>query len=195
MCYYISLEDSEKSIEDRFGAKFEQAGIEWPKGMVNGFSVPSMPAIADSSPYIVSSMKWGLEPYWGKGKRILNCRIETAEEKKQFMDIASNRCIIPVSGFFEWMHAEEDGKKVKKRYFITPHEDSLMALGAIYDKSGCFTIVTTEANELMASIHNTEKRMPVVLTRQEEKSWLSGERLQNFADRKHIEMSAAYLPR
>lgn len=194
MCYYVRLEEAKDSIEERFGAKFGKGGMEWPAGMVNGFSLPSMPAIKDSSPETITGLKWGLEPLWGGGKRILNCRIETAEEKKQFMDIASNRCIIPVSGFFEWMHAEEAGKKVKKRYYITPHGDNLMALGGIYDRNGCFTIVTTEANELMASIHNTEKRMPVVLSRHEEKSWLSGESLQNFADRKHIGISAAYLP-
>lgn len=35
-----------------------------------------------------------------------------------------------------------------------------------------YSIVTTEANELMRRIHNTNFRMPVILLREEEKRWL-----------------------
>jgi putative SOS response-associated peptidase YedK len=37
-----------------------------------------------------------------------------------------------------------------------------------------YTMVTTEANELMAKIHNTKKRMPLILTPENEKAWLEG---------------------
>ena len=37
-----------------------------------------------------------------------------------------------------------------------------------------FTIVTCEANELMAEIHNVKKRMPLVLSPELESDWLSG---------------------
>jgi putative SOS response-associated peptidase YedK len=37
-----------------------------------------------------------------------------------------------------------------------------------------FTIVTCEANELMAEIHNVKKRMPLILTAELEADWLSG---------------------
>jgi putative SOS response-associated peptidase YedK len=37
-----------------------------------------------------------------------------------------------------------------------------------------FTILTTEANEQMAIIHNTKKRMPLILTKENEREWLEG---------------------
>ena len=35
-----------------------------------------------------------------------------------------------------------------------------------------FTIITTDANDLLAEIHNTKKRMPAILSRDEEKKWI-----------------------
>jgi putative SOS response-associated peptidase YedK len=35
-----------------------------------------------------------------------------------------------------------------------------------------FTILTTEANELMSKIHNTKKRMPIILSKNNEPKWL-----------------------
>jgi putative SOS response-associated peptidase YedK len=37
-----------------------------------------------------------------------------------------------------------------------------------------FAMLTTEANPLMAEIHNSKKRMPVILTPQNESLWLAG---------------------
>jgi len=44
-----------------------------------------------------------------------------------------------------------------------------------------YSILTTEANELMAEIHNNKKRMPVVLKSQDHRSWLNGSAVSNFA--------------
>jgi putative SOS response-associated peptidase YedK len=37
-----------------------------------------------------------------------------------------------------------------------------------------YTIVTTEADALMAQIHNSKKRMPLLLAPQNEANWLAG---------------------
>ncbi|WP_010664090.1 SOS response-associated peptidase family protein [Marinilabilia salmonicolor] len=37
-----------------------------------------------------------------------------------------------------------------------------------------YTITTTAANELMSEIHNTKKRMPVMLSPEAENDWLKG---------------------
>ena len=69
-----------------------------------------------------------------------------------------------------------------------------MALGGIYGnwtekESGeeltTFSIVTTEANELMTEIHNTKHRMPIVLTKAMEKEWLTDRSIQDFAFPNH----------
>ncbi len=38
---------------------------------------------------------------------------------------------------------------------------------------GTFTIITTDANEMMAEIHNSKKRMPAILDRTDEKKWMN----------------------
>jgi len=56
-----------------------------------------------------------------------------------------------------------------------------MSLAGLYDEwistdtgieISTFTILTTEANELMAGIHNSARRMPVLLERSAEMRWL-----------------------
>ena len=37
-----------------------------------------------------------------------------------------------------------------------------------------YTIITTEANELMSEIHNSQKRMPFILIKENEFEWLNG---------------------
>jgi putative SOS response-associated peptidase YedK len=41
------------------------------------------------------------------------------------------------------------------------------------DEIQSYTVVTTDANSLLARIHNTKKRMPVILQRDEEREWIS----------------------
>ncbi len=43
-----------------------------------------------------------------------------------------------------------------------------------------YSILTTQANELMSEIHNNKKRMPVILTPQNERDWLNGKSINDF---------------
>ena len=85
-----------------------------------------------------------------------------------FHPFKSKRCIIPVKGFYEWQHVGND----KIPWYIYHSENEILSLAGIYDDwtettTGeiftTFSIVTTEANDLMAEIHNSGKRMPVIL--------------------------------
>jgi putative SOS response-associated peptidase YedK len=38
-----------------------------------------------------------------------------------------------------------------------------------------FSIITTKANSLLEKIHNTQKRMPVILSSEDERDWLQSE--------------------
>jgi len=56
-------------------------------------------------------MKWGLIPSWAKdphiGSKMINARCETVHEKPSFrVAIRTRRCIIPASGFYEWLRHE-----------------------------------------------------------------------------------------
>lgn len=126
----------------------------------------------------LAPLHWGLVPHWAKemssGNKLINARSETIHEKPSFRQaIRSRRCIIPASGYFEW--AATPGGKVP--HYITMRDDSPMSLAGIWEtwkapdgqKLETCSILTTEANSLMASIHD---RMPVILHRGEFDRWL-----------------------
>ena len=86
------------------------------------------------------------------------------------------RCLVPVNGFFEWQH--HGGRKIP--WYITLKGENIFSLAGIWDswtmKGGItlntFSVVTTRANELMEEIHNSKKRMPVILPASLEQIWL-----------------------
>lgn len=133
-------------------------------------------------------MRWGLIPSWvgdeSEAKDIMmktfNARSETVATKPAFSgSFASRRCLVPVRGFFEWQHL--GGRKIP--WYITLRGEEIITLAGIWDSWSLqggvtldtFSVVTTRANELMEEIHNTKKRMPVILPRAAEKTWLGEE--------------------
>lgn len=135
--------------------------------------------IANDHPHELLLYKWGLIPSWSKdpamGGRMINARSETLEEKASFKTpLRRKRCIVPVSGFYEWQ-AREGGKFP---IYIYPKDQSLFALAGLWDSwhdpvSGddlrTFTIITTHANDFMSQYH---ERMPVILRREDYEVWL-----------------------
>ncbi len=116
--------------------------------------------------------KSGMAPelmFWGfrtAGPLVINARAETAAEKPLFREsLATRRCVVPSTGFFEWDTA-------KQRFFFTlPGEPALYMAGlwALQDGLPRYTILTTAANASMQPVHD---RMPVVLTRGTLRPWL-----------------------
>lgn len=139
----------------------------------------TMPVIVQHENIKAVMMKWGLVPHWVKDPKEsmhpINARAETLAVKPMFRSLLKNkRCLIPASGFYELM---KKGKK-KNPFYIHVKEIPIFAFAGLYDvwhdASGgahsTYTIITTEANEMMARIHN---RMPVILNREDEVRWLS----------------------
>lgn len=191
MCFFYGVNKSKVDIEKVFKAKFDQDGFE-PVKEANGFTHPFMPIIVDKRPDIITGANWGLLPTWAKDtsfqKNTLNARIETLDEKPSFRNSINKRCLVPATNFFEWQWLDEKGKE-KKKFSIGTDED-LFAFAGLYSiwnnpQNGqqmlTYTILTTEANELMAEIHNTKKRMPVVLNSEHHNLYLNGEDIKTFA--------------
>ena len=137
----------------------------------------------------LASLRWGLVPRWSKdlasGSKMINARSETVAEKPAFRDaFRKRRCLIPVSGFYEWQKMETG---LKQPYYIQSHDGQPLVMAGLWeswkqnDESPpieTFTILTTEANLTMQFLHD---RMPVFLQQEQFADWLrcDGKDIQN----------------
>ncbi len=142
-------------------------------------------APTDVAPIIVETehgralepMQWGLVPSWSKdpaiGQKLINARAETLAEKPSFRTaFKRRRCLVPADGFFEW----KGEKGSKQPFFIRMKSQSPFAFAGLWEhwegvdgELTTFTIVTTEPNELLATVHT---RMPVIIARSDYDAWL-----------------------
>ncbi len=150
---------------------------------VSGFSHPELPVIGSDG---IGLFSWGLIPFWVNGEdkageirsKTLNAVGETVFSKPSFKrSILRGRCLLPVSGFFEWRH---EGRE-KLPYYITGSDQELISLGCISESwtntgtgevLNTFSIITTPVNEMLSYIHNNKKRMPLVIPKDAEKQWV-----------------------
>jgi putative SOS response-associated peptidase YedK len=180
MCYHISLSVSAQSLQNRFNHPVNFPFK--PVYHVNGFSHNLFPVVTQQGIFLKS---WGLAPSWCKDldkvkemqKLTLNCRIETALEKPSFKHLVYKKhCLVPSTGFFEARHYS--GYKVP--YKVSLHDYKIFTFAGFheiwqgFDNSflETFTILTTRANHIMKYVHNKKRRMPVILTLENEKRWL-----------------------
>lgn len=177
MCFHYSLTKERTEIALQLHADWDDPEGWQPVYHASGFSFLQMPVITMQEPRKIQLMNWGLIPFWVKSKadadklraQTLNARSETIFEKPSFRNsIVNNRCLIIADGFFEWM----DFQKKKYPHHIYLKEHRLFCFAGIYsswtDKEtgeliNSFSIITTDANPMMARIHNIKKRMPVIL--------------------------------
>jgi putative SOS response-associated peptidase YedK len=88
--------------------------------------------------------------------------------------LGSQRCLVPASGFFEWQKTGAG----KVPHWIRLKSGALFAFAGLWDtwhdpdggELHTYTIITCAPNALMEPIHN---RMPVILRREDEESWLN----------------------
>jgi putative SOS response-associated peptidase YedK len=140
-----------------------------------------MPVIIQREKIEMIMMQWGLIPHGVKNPQEsphpINARAETLMETPIFRDLLlKNRCLIPASGFYEWLN--EGTRKIP--FYIHVREHPIVAFAGLYDvwqdsdgnTHPTFTIVTTDANTLVSCLH---ERMPVILRQEDETRWLSGD--------------------
>ena len=186
MCFYMQQKDSIPKVQKRFRASVNKPELFLQVDEINGFAHPKTPIILDTAPDVITmDYAWGLLPTWAEEvsfrRNTLNARIETATEKPSFREITHQRCLVIATGFYEW-HWNDDKGKSKQKYLIVT-SDEIFAMAGLYTTwtnpvSGevipNFTILTTEANSTMQYVHNTKKRMPVILKPEDEAHWLAG---------------------
>jgi putative SOS response-associated peptidase YedK len=125
----------------------------------------------------VDVVQWGLLPIWSKdaskGASMINARSETITEKPSFKGLVpGHRCIIPMSGFYEW---DRSNPKAKIPYYVTRADGHLM-LGAgiwsdspIVDAGKTCALITRDSIFDLSDIHD---RSPVEFHADEAVEWL-----------------------
>jgi putative SOS response-associated peptidase YedK len=174
MCYRYSVPGPDivkKTYQVKIGEDFQK------RYHVGAFENVKLPVITNHDPDQIQLFKWGLIPFWVKDEktaielkdRTVNARSETIFEKPAFRSSAGKKhCLVITDGFFEWRYY--NGKNYP--YYIKLKDREVFSIAGLWDRwvnkdSGkeiySYTIITTEANPLMAKIHNKKKRMPVIL--------------------------------
>jgi putative SOS response-associated peptidase YedK len=137
-------------------------------------------------------LKWGLIPDSSKemDHSHISARAETVHEKPAFVHaLKYNRCIIPASGFYEWVPMDSH----KKPYYIRLANSSVMGFAGLWERSTApdgtevetCCILSTTANEIIQPLHD---RMPVILQPSDYNLWLN----RNMHD--HHELQRLYQP-
>lgn len=191
MCFHFSQTKQVSVLETQFKAK-KKSGVQiTTSAHFNGFELPQCAVITNANPEYFQNYSWGLLPNEFSDLDIrrltLNARIETLDEKKSFKHLMNQKCLIPATSFFEWQWLNSKGSN-KQKYEISVAEQDVFAFGGLWNKQifnnklyETFSILTTEANVLMAKIHHTKKRMPVIIKPEDYDKFLIGKQLHDFA--------------
>lgn len=123
---------------------------------------------ATNEPVLVQ-VRWGVDNGLGRGKPLVNARVETASERVTWRRaMAHARCLVPADGFYEW---RVEGR-ARMPFIVTPADGGLWALGGLLvdtpEGLRC-VILTTEANDAMRKVHD---RMPLIVPKNARATWL-----------------------
>jgi putative SOS response-associated peptidase YedK len=125
-------------------------------------------------------MRWGLIPAWAKDTKMafstFNARADGIDTKPAFRGAwkAGRRCLVVIDGFYEWRKSD------KQPFSVSLGNRAPMLLAGLWEdwrtptgeKIRSCTIVTTDADELLAQIHD---RMPVIVAPDDWAKWLGEE--------------------
>ena len=179
MCGRAKLPDDVSEIKLDLQIDFDEIGHYQPRW--NAAPTSQLPVVvSNNSKRILTTMRWGLIPPWAKDTRIgystFNARAEGIETRPAFRGAwkARRRCLVVADGYYEWRAAD------KQPFAVALGNRGPMTFAGLWDvwrdpsipgaaplKS--FTIVTTQANTLLRSLHD---RMPVLIPAADWAAWL-----------------------
>lgn len=133
---------------------------------------------------VAEPLQWGLVPSWShdtsNSANMIHARSDSVTIKPAFRNlIQSRRCLIPVSGFYEW---QQINSKTKQPWHIYRSDGKPIAIAGLWDKfdtsdggvlESC-SLITTDANFFMTEVHH---RMPVILPAEHWDKWLDNQEL------------------
>ena len=197
MCfYYAVIKTNAKALVENGIIKEEQLNLFPEQQFVKGFDFPLMPVISNDNQEEIQMFRWGFVPPHVRTQEsakeflfkynTLNAKAENLFDSRLFGEaIQKQRCLILCSGFFEWRH-KNPGKKNSEKYpfYVSLKDEGMFVFGGIWEKfvdknTGeiipTYAIITTQANELMELVHNTKKRMPLIIPPENALKWLESD--------------------
>src|SRR5581483_4837729 len=176
MCGRFTLRSSMSDVAEAFGVT-----VDWTLPLEFNIA-PTQPVavvrVAKGGGRELCQLKWGLVPHWADdakiGNRMINARADSVATKPAYRDaFKSRRCLVVADGFYEW---QKSGRR-KQPYYLRLRHDGPFGFAGVWEwwsKAGqkieSCSIITTEANELLAGIHD---RMPVIIPPEAYELWLS----------------------
>ncbi len=190
MCgrFVVSVPDLAE-LAQAFGVMVDRSGIWLPH--FNIAPTDLAPVVTNEPERSLAQMHFGLQPFWAKGghssatpeaktqaKRksasMINARVETIATKGAYKKaLEQRRCIIPVSGYYEW---QKVGAK-KQPLFIHAKDGKLIPLSGVWERwttrdgevIESFAIITRAAAGFVKDIHD---RMPLEVPQAAIDLWL-----------------------
>lgn len=166
MCGRYQVDTNKDALEKRYGIEFSASF----KSNYNVSPSQHMPVVKEDT---IELKQWGLPLKFGDKvfKKLINVRADSLQKPWAKRYIRSQRCLIPSTGFYEW---QRNGTS-KTPYYIGQPDHDIFSFAGIYDED-TYAIITTDANKEMQQVHD---RMPVILTKEEEKDWINPDLIEN----------------
>ncbi len=128
---------------------------------------------------LIRRMRWGFVAPWaeefGTGAPLINARAESVARKPTFRAAArSQRCLIPMDGWYEWENSRDTaGKPVKTPRYLSARDGSTLLMAGVWSRWGgerlSCAVLTTEAVGPLRQVHD---RMPLILPRSQWARWI-----------------------
>lgn len=181
---------SRESLKERFNIEVS----DWYEPKYNAAPTQLLPVITSNSQGL-SLFHWGQIPGWSKNKtisgKLIFAEAETIMEKASSrIALQSRRCLIPADGYYDWKKISKKGRVAHRLIF---GNNEIVGFAGLWEEfedekeeiAHTFKIITTVANEVIAPMNN---RMPAIIGKADEKSWLDG----NTTSEQALELLKSY---
>lgn len=153
---------------------------------VNAFTVPAIPIVLEHHGRKITHGTWRLYKEADKTKPAKGINLTAEKTHTFYRNFEHNRAVVPVTGFYDWMHVSNPGKKTPlaiKHRMHWKNEDQfyIAAFYNVWDNNEIgFGLVTTVSNELMSVVHNSKLRMPICLDAKTADDFLNQKPIEEF---------------
>jgi putative SOS response-associated peptidase YedK len=179
MCNLYSMTKSREAVTDFTRAMRDRTANQPPLPAIFPDQLAPVARTGEDGVREALNMRWGFPPAGGAKRPITNVRNLGSSYWRPWLNEPRHRCIVPATSFCEYTDAHP---KVAHWFALAP-ERPLFAFAGVWrpwrgvrgKENGehlLFSILTTEANELVAPIH--AQAMPVMLTGDDIETWLEG---------------------